>query len=515
MTAPHRHRVTILDAADDRNLFAPWFKNKASWAAWFTFLRALFALPLTAEQLALYRECTGRTEPPTAPATEGWLICGRRSGKSFMLALCAVYLACFHQYRQHLAPGERGTVLIVAPDRKQARVILRFIRALLTQVPMLARLIEREVSEGFDLSNAVTIEVGTASHRSVRGYAVLAALLDEAAFFPTDDAAEPDYEIINALRPGMATIPNAMLLVASSPYAQRGSLYDAWRKHYGKAGDPVLVWRAPTRTMNPTVPQRVIDEAMEADPASAAAEYMAAWRTDVETFVARAVVEAAVVPGRFELPRVAGIRYWGFTDPSGGSSDSMTLAIAHVQGTRVIIDAIRERRPPFSPDDVVQEFAATLKAYGITRVHGDRYAGEWPRERFRVHGIEYRVADKVKSDLYLTLLPLLNSGRVELLDHKRLVGQLCGLERRTSRAGKDSIDHCPGSFDDIANCIAGSVVLAAQAAARPKPPTVLPIFIPRHGAEPTPGKSTTQAYYDWMNGGGGGAYWPGSGPKDW
>jgi hypothetical protein len=62
-------------------------------------------------------------------------------------------------------------------------------------------------------------------------------------------------------------------------------------------------------------------------------------------------------------------------------------------------------------------------------------------------------------------LPLLNSGRVELLDHKRLVAQLCGLERRTSRAGRDSIDHVPGGHDDIANGVAGAVAVAMQAAA--------------------------------------------------
>jgi hypothetical protein len=50
------------------------------------------------------------------------------------------------------------------------------------------------------------------------------------------------------------SIPNAMLLCASSPYAQRGSLFTAFKQHFGKAGDPILVWRAPTRTMNPTVP---------------------------------------------------------------------------------------------------------------------------------------------------------------------------------------------------------------------------------------------------------------------
>jgi hypothetical protein len=40
------------------------------------------------------------------------------------------------------------------------------------------------------------------------------------------------------------------------------------------------------------------------------------------------VVEAAVVQGRFELPPTPGGVYVAFVDPSGGSSDSMTLAIA-------------------------------------------------------------------------------------------------------------------------------------------------------------------------------------------
>jgi hypothetical protein len=149
--------------------------------------------------------------------------------------------------------------------------------------------------------------------------------------------------------------------------------------------------------MNPTVPQSVIDEAMARDPASAAAEYMAEFRTDVESYISRDVVEAAVIPGRYELPRVEGVRYFGFVDPSGGSSDSMTLCVVHMQGDRVVVDAIRERRAPFSPDVCVKEFADTLKTFGVSRIHGDRYAGEWPRVAFRKCGVEYRIADKTKS----------------------------------------------------------------------------------------------------------------------
>jgi len=170
------------------------------------------------------------------------------------------------------------------------------------------------------------------------------------------------------------------------------------------------------------------------------------------------------VAGRYELPRIAGVQYCAFVDPSGGSSDAMTCAVAHYDRLtkRAVLDAVRERRSPFSPDDCVIEFSALLKSYGITRARGDRYAGEWPRERFRVHGITYEPAEKSKSELYTELLPLLNSGRVELLDHKRLVVQLCGLERKVARGGRDSIDHAPGAHDDLANAVAGVLVTATS-----------------------------------------------------
>jgi hypothetical protein len=446
---------SILDACADPQLFAPWFRDPESWVAWRAFLAALFGLEMTAEQLATYRECTGRSAPPNTVAGEAWLVCGRRAGKSFVLALVAVYSAAFRDYRRHLAPGERGTVLIIATDRRQARVIFRYVRALLTQVPMLAQMIERETTETFDLDNRVSIEVAVASFRSVRGYAIVAALCDEMAFWRTDDAADPDYEILNALRPGMATIPGAMLLCASSPYAKRGALYDATNRHYGRDGDPVLVWRAPTRTMNPTVPQSIIDAAMEKDPAAAAAEWNAIFRDDLQDYVSREIVMDCVERGVRERPPQRGAAYFSFTDPSGGSADSMVGAVAHRDSDKVVLDAVLEVPAPFDPDVATARLADLYRRYGLSRTRGDRYSGQWCATAFKKHGIEYEPSDLPKSALYVELLPRLNSKTIVLLDDARAINQLCSLERRTSRGGRDSIDHPPGAHDDIANVIAG------------------------------------------------------------
>jgi len=320
--------ISIVDACGDPALFARWFRDRETWEAWFAFMRVLFGLPLDLADRELFTRCTGRAEPAAGGYREAWLICGRRAGKSFILALIAVFLALFHDWSSYLTPGEIGTVMILAADRRQARVIYRYTRALITRVPLLAAMVVRETDEVIELSNNVAIEISAASFRTVRGYTLLAALCDEIAFWRSDESANPDTEILAALRPAMATVPGSMLLCASSPYARRGVLWDAYRRYHGHL-DPVLVWKADTRTMNPTVPQSVIDDAVDRDPASAAAEYGAEFRSDVETFVAREVVDASVMLGRFELPKALGVHYIAYVDPSGGSSDSFTIAVAH------------------------------------------------------------------------------------------------------------------------------------------------------------------------------------------
>ena len=180
------------------------------------------------------------------------------------------------------------------------------------------------------------------------------------------------------------------------------------------------------------------------------------------SFISRDAVNSATFPDRIELPPIAGVTYFGFVDPSGGSVDSMTLAIAHVEGNTAVLDAVREVRPPFSPDGVVREFSDLLANYRLREVTGDRWGGEFVREQFESCGVSYKVSERSKSDIYRELLPLLNSRRVELLDIPRLSAQLAGLERRTARGGRDSIDHTPGSHDDLINSAAGALVLASS-----------------------------------------------------
>jgi hypothetical protein len=454
--------MNIIAALDDRNLLGASIRDPVSWRPWESLLAAAFGLPLSSDELALYRQCTGRTVPPAAPAAYLWLVIGRRGGKSFAMALIAVFLAVFRDWRKYLSPGERAIVLLVAADREQAKILHRYCQGILSPPIWQSSVLNVTASE-IEFKGGVTIEVVTRSYRTVRGRSVCVAVLDELAFWRDDDSANPDSEVLNAVRASMATFgSDAMVIAGSSPYARRGVLWDAFRRWFGKDDARNLVWRAATRMMNPTVPQDFIDAEFERDAASANAEYGAEFRSDVAEFVSMEVLEACTADGVFELPPISGANYVAFVDPSGGSSDSMTLSIAHRDKFGIgILDCIRECRPPFSPESVVDEFVTVLLSYHCHKVCGDRYAGEWAREPFRIRGVTYELSEKPKSDIYRDMLPLLNSRKVELLDDRRLISQLHGLERRTASGGRDSIDHGPGAHDDIANAVAGALVLAS------------------------------------------------------
>lgn len=448
--------VDIRTAMTDPALFGGTFGGD-SFAAWRALLAGFYGLPLDDTEAETFKTLTGRTEPPTEPHGELWLAVGRRGGKSQDAALLAIYAACFNDYRDRLAPGEVATAMVIASDRKQARSVMRYISGLVNGNPMLRRMVIRENSEAIEFDNGAAIEVHTASHRGVRGYTLSAAILDEIAFWHVEGA-NPDVEIIAALRPALATL-DGKLVALSSPYARRGVLWNAYRRHYGQPG-PVLVAQAPSRLMNPLLPQRVVDEALKDDPARAGAEYLAQFRSDIAALLDEDMVRECMRPKPKELPKANGIRYLAFTDPSGGGLDGFTLAIAHTEGDHAVIDLVREAHG--SPAAIAAEYSDVLRSYGVRRVTGDRYAGRWPRDEFQKHGITYEVSEHDRSALYIELLARMNSGQVELPPDEKTCRQLISLERRTGRSGRDMIDHPPGGHDDLANAVAGAVTLCKR-----------------------------------------------------
>jgi len=445
-------KVTIKDAMTDPALFGDQFGSD-SFTAWRALLAGFYGLDLSDDDAAIWKEVTGRDYAAGMLFAELWLAIGRRGGKSQVAALLAIFEALFNDHRDKLSPGEVATVMVIAADRKQARAVMRYISGLVNENPMLRRMVVRDNSEGIEFNNRAVIEITTASHRSVRGYTLAAVIADEIAFWH-QDGANPDKEIIAALRPALATL-DGKLIALSSPYAKRGALWDAHKRHFASDHPRILVAQAPSRVMNPTLPQEVVDQALADDREAAQAEYMAQFRSDIAAFLDLDLLHECKRPKPLELPVCRGVSYHGFVDPAGGGQDEFTLSIAHMETDCTVIDMVRGLKG--SPAQIVAEYAPILKGYGIGTVYGDRYAGRWPRDEFEKHGIKYLTSDYDRSALYLEFLAALNSGRVELPPDDKLLRQFAGLERRTSRGGRDSIDHAPGAHDDRANAVAGVV----------------------------------------------------------
>ena len=344
---------------------------------------------------------------------------------------------------------------MAAADREQARVLLGYASAPfetsaelrgLVQRPSpwsrLAELVTRRTRWGLDLTTGVSVEVPTASYGSIRGRTYALVVADELAFWQREDGSNPASEVLTAVRPGLATL-DGQLLVISTPFAKSGPLWDACDRYFGQDDDRVLVWRAPSRVMNPTIPERVVLDALERDEASARAEWLAEFRDDLSTFVSSERLRACVIPGRTgDLDTLHGADHLVAVDPAtGAGQDSMTACVVHVEETEdgrlvVVVDALREWRPSFDPEAVTRECAVLCRAYDTDRVHGDRFAGGWTDAAFRRSGITYEPMPFSKSQAYVDFLRLVNARQVELPDSPRLLQQATGLQRRTGAQGR-------------------------------------------------------------------------------
>jgi hypothetical protein len=436
----------------------------SSWAVWRALLIAAMGEALAAEERKLFEWFTGRCVEPLERVEEFWGVIGRRSGKSRAASVLATFLTALVDWSSVLARGERGLCLFLAQNQLQATVCFGYCAAIFDAVPMLAGLITNRTADTLSLANGIDLQIRAASFRGLRGVTCVAVIADEASVWYSDEAsANADTEILNAVRPSLATT-GGPLVVISSPYAKRGAVYDTHRLHYGAQGDPlVLVAQGASRDFNPSLSQRVVDRALERDPQSAQAEYLGQFRDDISGWVSRELLEACVDRGVLARPPRAGVRYACFIDPSGGAKDSYAAAVSHAEANTAVLDALVEIKAPFSPAAATTQVVELLKQYGLTRAEGDRYAGEWVTEAFAKRGVKYQNSERDRSEIYCEALPLFMSGRCKLLDSRRLVGQFAQLERRTFSNGKDKVDHPRNGADDLANAAAGALVLAATA----------------------------------------------------
>ena len=407
--------------------------------------------------IASFKEVSGNREPPTQRVKELWTVVGRRSGKTRVAAALAVYVASIEQYK--LAAGQVGYVLLLAASRDQASVAFQYVLGFLKSSPLLCQQIVGETASEVRLKGGIVISVHAGSHRTVRGKTLLAVIGDETSFWRDETSSMPDLEVYRAVMPALAA-SHGMWVGISTGYRKQGLLYQKWRDNFGQSNNDILVIQGASRQFNSTLDQTIIDRARMDDPEASVAEWEGGFRADISAFLDDETIEKVVDYSRpLEIPPRSGIQYCCFVDPSGGRHDAFTLSIGHCEGSGsgsfYVCDVLRGRYPPFDPASVVEEYASVLRDYKVHSVTGDNYSASWCESAFVKAGIKYVRSDMNKSQLYIEALPIFMRQALSIPNHPKLIRELRLLERRTSRLGKDVVDHGKRGSDDFANSVAG------------------------------------------------------------
>jgi hypothetical protein len=448
--------VNVLDALRDPRLLGglATFRDLTTWAPWLAFVRAVYGLPMTEADLGLFRQHTGRAAPRDGGYPEAVCVVGVQSGKSRIAAALADHAALV---------GQAGTyALLLGQDHRGAmRVLLRYAREPFETLDAFRAEVVRSTSDTLELQNGVSLAAYPCRPEAVRGIRACVVVIDELAFFSATDGRPTDTEMLRVARGRLATT-GGRLIVLSSPYGQSGALWDLHHRHYGRDESPTLVWQATAPQMNPTLSADYLQRMEADDPEAYRSEVLGEFRAGLSSLLEPEAIDACVPEGVRERLPEGDVSSVSFTDAASGSGkDAFTVAVAHQDGERLVLDVVRAWRPPFNPSGVIAEAADLLKRYGLSDTTGDRYAPGFVSEGFRANGVTYEPSERGRSAIYLELVPLVNAGRAVLLDEPELLRELRGLERRRGTSGRDRVDHRRGAHDDRVNAAAGALVLAS------------------------------------------------------
>jgi len=462
--------MDLYDSLRSPAVFGTFFEDVNTWREWLTVAKLLCGrTDFDAGEMELYRRRTGWDLLPSERIRELMIGGGRRIGKSTLAALLGSHYGVFGDFAKYIRPGEQPRIWIIATNLAQAEIIKKKLSAIFQLTPFLRAQVKRDKTSFIELKNGVIIETKPASFRTTRGFSCALLIMEELQSwrYEADASANVDSEVYGAIKPGMFTIKNSLVVGIGTLFARAGLLYQKYVSAHGNPGSTMFWGPVPTWEANPTITEREFEAELRVQLGDCAyfAEAGIAWREDIETFLPKELIDAAMVPGRVNLPWSPLQRYVAFADPSNlmrKGNDSMALAIGHNENGRVVVDYIDEVIPPADPKMVIERFSAALNEYHVSQVVQDKVSLGWIASDFAAKNIDVIVCEETKSVLYDRFSVLCAKRIVELPDDAKLRLQIENLEKRMLSGGVVKIDHISGAHDDRINVVAGVCAEAAK-----------------------------------------------------
>ena len=480
-------------------------------------LKAFYGLPLEGRELDIWAIFNDQvtydelgypltTQPvPYVPREYDQLvgILGRRSGKSSAItAFAALYEILFGGHLHYVKPGQDVVVPYIAQDLATAKANMIFIALLANDAPLLRQQILSASRDRIDFKNGIVVTPEPPAIKTGRGIAVPLVIMDEVGFwYRTAEAANPDYEVQRAVSFAQSQFPRAKQFVISTPYTEEGLLYEYWKAGTGgRHLDPedrleyadALVIQSSTAAMeNPVITRKKLQKLKHQDPDAFIRESLCRFVSAISGFFSLELVDAATkghgkarTRHQNELDGVKPL-YVAAMDPAF-RHDSFAFTIMHMtpEGT-VVQDVLHTWTPDakhgerLDPSAIITEIAALTKAWNISVVYSDQYQLESLQQLALQHNfaiVGYDFTGKSKAKMYGSLLHLMRTHKIHLLDLPVIHQQLSLLQKKLNAMGNVQIAAPPGRHDDVASVIALGTSVALyhmpSVTVAPKPPTL-------------------------------------------
>jgi hypothetical protein len=447
-------KLNIIDFVGHKDLLNDQSHSEAQVAV----LNSIYGLRLTEKELAIYRAATGRDHYPAVEESEVTIIAGRRSGKTYKIA---VPITIFEAFRDHgIPPGEEAFVMLIAPTMPQARIAFRRIRSCIRNSKVLSSCVVSMTKDEIRLDNGIVIACYACSYESVRGRTTVAIVCDEVAFWADGvDRSNPAEEVLTALRPSMACVRNPKLVKISTPFWKGGLL---WREFQRRSENDFPVFQLPTEVMNPTVQASWLEQQKRRlGEEEFSREYLAQFTDTINSWVPAEMLDSCIIRGRKELPPLSDVLYVPALDPATRGDDFAFAVLHRSPDGMIVVDYLATwRGTPSAPvlfERVLPEIKGTLDYYGISSASGDQYCCDAISQALLRLGIEYEIipfSSKTRRMIFSNLKHLIIQEKIELLDHAESLQQLRILREEKSDRGFVDIRPIGNMRDDLAVVIA-------------------------------------------------------------
>lgn len=415
------------------------------------------------------------------------LICGRRSGKTLLSAMIAIYCAISNNWKPFLKKTPFATVLIMSHSREFSDEVLEVIKSLIETSPVLSKLIDsnsKQTSSTMNLRvpwivngiidySRVQIKVGAASSKTTRGIAACAILCDEIAYWNLDESMkETDVKIMKAVRPAMKQFGKlAMLIKLSSPGIKQGVLYNEYQMdRQGTLPNSYAVFKAPSWMMNTILPKEEFVEEWEYDSDGFDTEYRSNFADSLSNFMSPELIDLARQNGVKMVPPLENreAKYFAAID-AAFKADRFTFTLVSVRENRITQHIVMgwegSRKNPVKAHTVAQFIKNITKSFPIDHVAADQFAFQPLKEIFDQYGVELKentFTPTFKKKIYFNFKKLIHSQQIDLLDHEEQMKEIKALIVEQSATGTIRIGHPPGGHDDYADALAVASYLATE-----------------------------------------------------